>query len=179
MTILSIAAALLIFVVLVVTFLYPVGAKSGATPGLFDADSDLREKSSAREHGFSTKIIGRVFSDEDQIFVAGLGCSELRRALTAERKRIAICWIRSNALEARAIARAHVRIAAEASDLRVSGEILLGLRYIELRLLCLSLMILVVCFGPAGLRGLAGRADARMARLRASRSTSELNARAG
>src|SRR5258707_130082 len=150
MTTLSILAALALFIILMVTVCRSAGSKNGSAESLFDADSDSTNEASVDDPNFSRQILSRVFSDEDRAFVVGLGSVQLRGALLAERKRIAIRWIRSNAVEAGSIVRAHMRLAAKAGDLRVLGETRLVLRYLELLLICNFLIFLASCFGPGG-----------------------------
>ena len=168
MTFLSIVAAFAIFVVLAIAFSRSSGAKVAATQSLLRADSDLAKETDGRDRDFSRQIISRVFSTDDQEFINTLGSPELRFALSAERKRLAIRWVRSNALEASGIVRDHLAMAARTTDLRLTGEAQLALRYLELRLFSNILLILVVCFGPGGLRGMAAQAESLMAALRAS-----------
>jgi len=168
MTFLSIVAAFAIFVVLAIAFSRSSGAKVATTQSLFRADSDLAKETDGRDRDFSRQILGRVFSTDDQEFIDALGSPELRFALSAERKRLATRWIRSNAFEASGIVRDHLAMTAGTADLRLMGEAQLGLRYLELRLFCSILQILVVCVGPGGLRGMAAQAESLMAALRAA-----------
>lgn len=170
MTILSILAALALFTILSITVWRSAGSKNAPAESLFCADSDSLNGPGARDPDFSRKILSRVFSDEDRTFLAGLGSEQLRSALLAERKRIAIRWIHSNAAEAGRIVRAHMQMAAKAGDLRVTGEAALASRYLELLVVCYFLTVLVLCFGPGKLSGLAGQAEILMATLRAFRN---------
>lgn len=166
MTALSILAALVLFLVL--TLWRSTSTKSGPPyEGLFLGESDAScEGSCPRDKDFSRLLVGRIFSNDDDAYLAGLGSSELTRVLRAERRRIAIRWIRSNATEARVIVHDHVREARSAADVQILGEVRLGLRYLELLLLCAALTVLVSAVGPSGLRVLAGYADGVMGGLR-------------
>src|ERR1043165_6347484 len=100
MTLLSIVAAFGIFVILAIALSRSTSARSVAKQSLFGADSDFGEETGHSHRDFSRQILDRIFSPDDQAFVNGLGSPELRCALTAERKCLAIRWIRSNAFEA-------------------------------------------------------------------------------
>ena len=163
MTTLSVVAALALFLILAAILAQPSSRSSGK---LLAADLDSRELSPDCARS-SQQILGRVFSDEDLRFVEGLGSVELTTALRVERKRLAVRWIYGTADEAKEIVRKHLEMASKAQDLRVTGELRLGLRYLELRLLCGCLAVLVECFGPAKLRGMAARAEDSIASLRA------------
>lgn len=163
MTILSVVSALALFLLLA-AILAQSNSRSDAK--LLAADLDWRELSRDSAQT-AQQILGRVFSDEDLRFVEGLGSTELTNALRAERKRLAVRWIYRTADEAKEIVRKHLEMASKAQDLRVSGELRLGLRYLELRLLCGCLVVLVACFGPAKLRGMAARAEDSITSLRA------------
>ena len=172
MTILSVVAALALFLILA-AILAPSRSRSSAK--LLAADLDSRELSPDYARS-SQQILARVFSDEDLRFVEELGSAELTSALRAERKRLAVRWISSTADEAKEIIRKHLEAASKAQDLRVSGELRLGLRFLELRLLCGCLVVLVECFGPERLRRMAARADTSIISLRAFSRLAETSA---
>jgi hypothetical protein len=177
MTILSILAAIGLFILLALAAFRSASSKNRSIESLFDADSDSANEARVHDPGFSRQILSRVFSDEDSTFVDDLGSAELRGALLAERKRLAIRWIRSNAVEAGSTVHAHMLLAAKAGDLRVLGEARLVLRYLELLLVCSFLIVLVWTFGPGGLRGLAEQADVLMAVLRGWRGGADSHGR--
>jgi hypothetical protein len=177
MILLYIVAALVLLVVLAVVVFRPAGPElESSARRCLEEDSDC--SLGLRERDASRRILGRLFSDEDQSYIAGFGSVRLRRLLAVERKRIAIQWIRDNAAEARSIVRDHMRPAATAEDLRVRNELRLAAHYLELLLLSNVLIILVSAVGPDGFSGLAGRADTAMAALRGMNNVGESSARA-
>ena len=177
MILLYIIAALVLFVVLASVVFRPAGPEmESSRPRSREGDSDC--SLGVREPEASRQILRRLFSDEDQSYIAGFDSVRLRRLLAAERKRIAIQWIRDNAAEARSIVRDHMRLAATAEDLRVRNELRLAVHYLELLLLSNVLIILVSAVGPDGFSGLAGRADTAMAALRGMSNVGESSARA-
>jgi hypothetical protein len=173
MTILSILAALALFLVMAGLLSQSSGSRDRSSETLFDTDVDVADEPSLGHPNFSPQIVERIFSDEDRRFVDSLGSDELRRALRAERRRIAVRWIRGIAREASSIVRAHMRMAAGAGDVRVTGEMQLALRYLQLLLLCRCLVVLVQCLGPSRLYGLAGRTEMLMAGFRALTNAAE------
>jgi len=73
MTILSILAAIGLFIILALAAFRSAGSKNRSGENLFEADSDSANEASVREPDLSRQIVTRVFADEDRTFVDGLG----------------------------------------------------------------------------------------------------------
>lgn len=162
MTYISIIAAVMLFGVMAILTLRSRYEDSlSGIHDLWDRDRVFAQEAEAAE-----LLLHRVFSNEDEEFIAGLESLNLRKLLAEERKKLALHWLMRRTIEARQIMKDHVTAARSAADLRVSGELRLVGGYIELRVLCGLLLVLVVAVGPAGLQRLAQQADVLFVRMR-------------
>jgi hypothetical protein len=154
---LSILAAVLLFLVLAAMIARSLYAASDVDiPSLSGPDA-LASGSRVDDANqvLHSEILERIFNEDDHRYVAEMGDLRIARLLLIERKRVAITWIHRKTAEARFIMREHMRRARAARDLKVSGEVRLAVRYLELLTLCELFALAVFFFGPAGLQGLA------------------------
>jgi hypothetical protein len=167
----SIAAALVLFGVLGV---YILRSKyETALPDLRLGDSSAAGTCDVRfgeDVAVAGQVLSRVFSVEDEEFVASLKSLELQKLMAQERKKLALRWVVRKSMEARRIMQEHTQASRTARDLQISGELQLVARYLGLRALCGLLFILVMTFGPAGRHRLAAEADALFLRIRSGRN---------
>ena len=163
----SIIAALLLFAALVATISRSLSMEPDRD--FYDMDGQdtfSREPGDDANERLYPEVLLRAFGDEDKSFVDATGAPRIQRLFIFERKRIALNWIRRKSKEARLIMGEHVRQTREASDLKISGELRIAFQYIQLLALCQLLALLVFFVGPAGLHGLALRANATLQDMR-------------
>jgi hypothetical protein len=121
-----------------------------------DAEEGLRQRCpNDRE---TAVCIRRIFSPEDREFVERQGSDRLRQIYRAERTRVALYWVRRTSREIGQIMREHRMASRGSTNLQVGRELGLTLRYLEFRLLCGMLIVLIRLFGPHALKDLATHA---------------------
>lgn len=172
MTYVSIVAAVLLFGIMAIHVLrtkyensLPDIHNSGDRDGVFAQEAEGAEQ-----------VLQRVFSSEDEEFIAGLASVDLQKLLAQERKKLALRWLTRRTVEARQIMREHARAARTSRDLQASGEVQLFVRYAELRALCGLLFVLVIAVGPSGLSRLAMQTDTLFVRMRSGKPAAKLGA---
>ena len=163
----SLSFAVLLLFMLAAIFARSMYSSPDLNVVISDTDSyAFHERIDERDDAIYLEILLRIFKDDDRRFVASVGNSQVEKLLYLERKRIAIGWIHRKEMEARSIMREHVRRARRSSDLSVLKEIVLLFRYIELLMLCESLILLILLFGPSQLQGLAIQTTGTLSGLR-------------
>jgi hypothetical protein len=101
------------------------------------------------------ELIARVFSREDWEFISQTHSPFLERLFLQERKRVALVWVRQTSRDIRQVMRNHTEAAKGAADIRLRTEISLFLLYLELRLMCETLSLLIATVGPPRLGSIA------------------------
>src|ERR1700674_450830 len=144
-----IAAAFLLFLLL---FFLGVDTES--------ADEVRSRTGDQSRHGHSETICPRevthsIFSQEDFGFILRLGSPRLLRIYRAERKGVALHWVRRASNEIRTIMQEHARSARLSHNLKPAAEAKLFFQYIVLRLICGLLMIFIRFMSPPALHGIA------------------------
>jgi len=102
--------------------------------------------------------IRRIFSPQDREFVERQGSDRLRQIYRAERTRVALYWVRRTSREIGQIMRDHRMASRGSANLQVGRELGLALRWLEFRLICGMLIVLIRLFGPHALKDLATQA---------------------
>lgn len=111
------------------------------------------------------EIVSAIFSDADQKFVSTFDSPQLRSAFLRERKSVARAWVRATAGSIHRIMHEHAQIARHSSDLEISDELGLFLRYISLQAACVFLQLSIGLVSPARVRHLSEYVYALSARL--------------
>ena len=101
------------------------------------------------------EIVFRVFSSEDEKFVAHLRSPRLRRMYQQERRRVALHWVLRTSRDVSKIMSAHRLASRQTKNLDVRTETKLFLQYFRLRVTCALLVVLIKTFGPHFLSDLA------------------------
>jgi hypothetical protein len=125
----------------------------------FDLEPDDESTACPRD------IVTAIFSDADHEYVSKFDSPQLRSAFLRERKSVARTWVRATAGSIHRIMREHVQIARRSSDLEISDELGLYLRYISLQAACAGLLLSIGLVGPARVRYLSEYVYAVSARL--------------
>jgi hypothetical protein len=125
----------------------------------FDSDDPDEWAACPRE------IVSAIFSDADHEYVSQFDSPPLRAAFLRERKSVARAWVRATAGSIHRIMREHAQIARRSSDLEISAELGLFLRYISLQAACIFLQLSIGLVGPARVRYLSDYVYALSARL--------------
>jgi len=149
------AAALLLFILFRVWKSTCLAEQASA----FDLDPADEWSSCPRE------IVAAIFSDADQEYVSQFDSPHLRSAFLRERKSVARTWVRATIGSIDRIMREHTEIARRSSDLEISDELGLYLRYLSLQAACACLQLSIGLVGPARVRYLSEYVYALSARL--------------
>ena len=111
------------------------------------------------------EIVSSIFGSDDSEYVSQFNSPQLRAAFLRERKSVARAWVRVTAGSIHRIMREHAEIARRSSDLEISAELGLFLRYISLQAACVLLQVSIGLVGPARVRYLSDYVYALSARL--------------
>lgn len=103
-------------------------------------------------------LAARIFSRVDRDFIERTRCLTLRRLYLVERRKVATHWLRHTMLEVGQIMREHRLRSRQSSNLNVFAEARLFFLYLELKLLCGFMLVLIHILGPHALADLASRA---------------------
>jgi hypothetical protein len=125
----------------------------------FDSDDPDEWEACSRE------IVSLIFGSDDSEYVSQFNSPQLRAAFLRERKSVAHAWVRATAGSIHRIMREHAQIARRSSDLEISAELGLFLRYISLQAACVFLQLSIGLVGPARVRYLSDYVYALSARL--------------
>ena len=125
----------------------------------FDSDDADEWEACPRE------IVSSIFGSDDSEYVSKFDSPQLRSAFLRERKSVARAWVRATAGSIHRIMREHAQIARRSSDLEISAELGLFLRYISLQAACVFLQLSIGLVGPARVRYLSDYVYALSARL--------------
>src|SRR5450432_2229930 len=125
----------------------------------FDSDDPDEWEACPRE------IVSLIFGSDDSEYVSQFNSPQLRAAFLRERKSVAHAWVRATAGSIHRIMREHTQIARRSSDLEISAELGLFLRYVSLQAACVFLQLSIGLVGPARVRYLSDYVYALSARL--------------
>jgi hypothetical protein len=154
---LLISTSLMAAVVLVVFLIRRGPADRVSSTELLTLEAGLVEMLPDRD---SAELLRRLFSSEDDQFIAGCSDRGLARLFRKERTRLALHWIARNKLWAATIMRRHREASRAATDIQVAAELRLFLSYLRLVCTCDLLSLFVWTFGPERFRELAGQTNA-------------------
>jgi hypothetical protein len=157
----AVLAAVLLFVAIVV-WVKSTMAEQGQP---FASGASLKREDEV-EAGCPAQFVTQIFAKKDLEYVSGLGSPHLEKFFQQERKSVALFWVQQTSAQIRGIMRAHLQASRGSSDLELSTEAGILLRYGGLQLLCGVLFVSIALAGPQGLQGLAARADAWAQRIR-------------
>ena len=111
------------------------------------------------------EFVARIFSHDDQEFVAGTKSSHLETLFHRERREVALVWVQQTSAVIRRIMREHTVAARQSKDLEFKTEVWLLLLYVRLMIVCGVLFAVIYLSGPFWLRGLAIYADSLSQRI--------------
>ena len=100
----------------------------------------------------------RIFSPKDREFIRLTHSPRLERLFHKERRKVAVHWVRQTSREVSTIMRHHRLNSRYSRNMNVAAETKLFGQYLELRLLCGVLLLLIRLFGPHALSNLASYA---------------------
>lgn len=103
------------------------------------------------------EFVDALFRREDWNFVSQLGSEPLKALFLAERKALAIAWVRATAAFARHIMREHLLISRRSRDMEISTEMRIYSQYVALRATCVILRVSIVLAGPVAVGTLSQR----------------------
>ena len=148
----ALTVGLLLLIALVVFAL-----RQGSTARDFDSISefpgDLRH--SGEIEVCPPELVARIFSREDWELISQTHSPALERLFLEERKKVALLWVRQTSRGIQQVMRNHADAAKQAADIRFRTELSLFLMYIELLLMCETLLLLITTVGPPRLERIA------------------------
>lgn len=103
-------------------------------------------------------FVDRLFSGEDWEFARSQRVPEVLRLLDAERKSVALSWLRQTRDYVTKLMDYHVTLSRQRPDLKPSTEIGLTMEYMRFQVVCRLLAAMIRVLGPAHVRALAERA---------------------
>lgn len=101
------------------------------------------------------EFVSNMFSRNDWEFVSKFNSQPLITLFMRERKLLARAWVRATASSIHRILREHLRIARRSSDLEISAEVRIFIRYGALQVACAFLLLSIGLVGPVRLRDLS------------------------
>jgi hypothetical protein len=112
------------------------------------------------------EFVAGIFSRSDWNFISGTGSLVLQEAFLAERKKVALFWLRQTRQAIGAVMEKHAAFARQSEELEFTTEVKIFFLYAELRLICLALLALINVAGPLWLNGVAVQAGKLSQRIR-------------
>lgn len=103
------------------------------------------------------EFVAAIFRQEDWEFVSQLDSEPLKALFLAERKSLAISWVRATAALTRRIMREHVLVSRSSRDLEIGAEVQIYWQYIALRASCFLLLSAIELAGPVRVARLSQR----------------------
>lgn len=95
-----------------------------------------------------TALLARCISVDDVAYISGLRSPELSHLLFRERRRLTLLWLRQTRREAGRLYRLHLRISAQAPDLRPVAELGLLFHFASFLLVYQILLSVAWFYGP-------------------------------
>ena len=129
------------------------------------ADAQMDDEQFAR---CPAQFVAALFRREDWEFVSQLDSEPLKALFLAERKSLAIAWVRATAAITRRIMREHVIASRSSSDLEIGTEVQIYSQYVALRGACTLLHLSIEVAGPVRLGNLSQRVHRMSERLSAA-----------
>jgi len=148
----ALTIGLLLLIALVVLALRQ-GSTAGGIHSISEFPEDPRQSREFEE--CPPELVARIFSRKDWEFILRTQSPSLERLFLQERKRIALLWVRQTFRDIRQVMRNHTEAAKQAADIRFRTELSLFLMYIELLLMCETLLLLITTVGPPRLEKFA------------------------
>jgi hypothetical protein len=94
------------------------------------------------------EFVAALFRHEDWEFVSQFDSEPLKALFLAERKSLAIAWVRATAAFTRRIMRQHVLTSRRSSDLEIGTEVRIYSQYVALQAACVILHLSIELMGP-------------------------------
>jgi hypothetical protein len=94
------------------------------------------------------EFVAALFRHEDWEFVSQFDSEPLKALFLAERKSLAIAWVRATAVFTRRIMREHVLTSRRSSDLEIGTEVRIYSQYVALQAACVILHLSIELMGP-------------------------------
>lgn len=104
------------------------------------------------------ELVVRIFSHEDRKFILRMRSPELHLLYKAERRKVALHWVRRSSREVSRIMRVHRLASRQSQSLEVASEAGLLFEFLRLKVLFVLLLLLVRALGPDVLGDLAAYA---------------------
>jgi len=117
-----------------------------------------RNQSSAGYALLPAELATRIFSPRDRDFIQLTRSARLERLYLAERKKVASHWVQQISSDVSRIMSEHRLRSRHSPNLSVGAETKLSWQYLELKLVCASLLLFIQIFGPHALVELASQA---------------------
>jgi hypothetical protein len=111
------------------------------------------------------ELVERVFGRQDFAYIASIGSTELSNLFMAERKRLALAWIRQVRNQIRALREFHISRSRMFAHMSRWMELSLALDFAELEFQCRVLQLLMQWRGPYAAPNFARRMAATAGRL--------------
>lgn len=151
--------------VLVAIFLWRVFKSTPGRDCELLANDEMEDAESAR---CPREFVAVLFRREDWEFVSRFDSEPLKALFLAERKSLAIAWVRATAAYTRRIMREHTLASRSSSDLEVGAEAQIYSQYVALRAACIILEFSIELAGPVRLGSLSQRIYGMSERLSAA-----------
>src|SRR5208283_1977292 len=136
----ALTIGLLLLVVLVV-FALGQGSTARGNHSISEFPGDPRH--SGELEVCPPELVARIFSREDWELILQTHSPGLERLFLEERKKVALLWVRQTSRGIRQVMRNHAEAAKQAADIRFKTELSLFLQYVELLLICDTLLVLI------------------------------------
>ena len=148
----ALTVGLLLLIALVV-FALRQGSADRDVHSISEFSGDLRH--SGELEVCPPELVARIFSRADWELISQTHSPGLERLFLEERKKVALLWVRQTSRGIRQVMRNHAEAAKQAADIRFKTELSLFLQYIELLLVCETLLFLITTVGPPRLERIA------------------------
>lgn len=132
-------------------------APEGSAQSLVSAHSAL---SRLQDSLLAERVVDRIFSDSDFMYVASIGSPEVIRLFLSERRRVALLWVAQIRSQIHKLMRFHRSQSGFYANLSLSAEMSLVGGFWSLLLMCHALQLLIYFRGPYEARTVARRAVA-------------------
>lgn len=159
---LYIAVGLALLALLFLSLLLRTPRAEGSAQALLDARHAVRTLQTGL---LPSELVERIFSKQDLKYVSSCGSKQIQHLFLAERKRIALSWVRRIYRQIVCLQDFHRGHSRHFARLNPAREIALALEFAALRLECRVLSLLLILRGPYGATRIAGRTAAYASRL--------------
>lgn len=159
--VLFLSLAALLFLVLIVLAVRSPRAEGGAQV-LVEARQAL---SHLQAELLPSDLVERVFAREDLEYVLAQPCRRTQEMFLAERKKIAILWVRGIRRQVTNLTRFHLGVARHYSSLSFKTEAALAVDFAFLLFVCRALQVLIHIRGPYSAFGMVNATAGAAARI--------------